>query len=100
MAKEGKRAITAAQVLHMVNFHVIYILDIGLYALLNIVHVIKTRMRWAGHVARIGEGRGVYRFFVGKTEEERPLGRPRHRWENNIGMDLQEVGCGCEDWIG
>jgi len=49
-------------------------------------------MRWAGHVARVGERRGVYRVLVGKPEGKRPLGRPRHRWEDNIKMDLQEVG--------
>ena len=57
-------------------------------------------MRWAGHVARMGEGRGVYRVLVGKPEGKRPLGRPRRRWEDNIRMDLQEVGLGYEDWIG
>jgi len=55
-------------------------------------------MRWAEHVARIGEGRGVYRVLVGKPER-RPLGRPRRRWEDNIRMDLREVGCGCVDWM-
>jgi len=66
----------------------------------NIVRVIKSRrMRWAGHVARMGEGRGVYRVLVGKHEGKRPLGRPRRRWEDNIKMDLQEVGCGNVDWI-
>jgi hypothetical protein len=49
-------------------------------------------MRWAGHVARLGERRGVYRVLVGKPEGKRPFGRPRRRWENNIKMDLQEVG--------
>ena len=49
-------------------------------------------MRWTGHVARMGERRGVYRVLVGKTEGKRPLGRPRRRWEDNIKMDLQEVG--------
>jgi len=53
-------------------------------------------MRWAGHVARMGEGRGVRRVLVGKPEGKRPLGRPRHRWEDNIKMDVQEVGW-CED---
>jgi hypothetical protein len=57
-------------------------------------------MRWAGHVARIGEERGVYRVLVGKPEGNRPLGRPRHRWEDNIKVDLQEVGRGGMDWIG
>jgi len=56
-------------------------------------------MRWAGHVARIGERRGVYRILVRKPEGKRPLGRPRHRWEDNIKMGLQEVGCGGMDWI-
>ena len=50
-------------------------------------------MRWAGHVALMGEGIGVYRVLVGKPERKRPLGSPRHRWEDSIKMDLQEVGC-------
>jgi hypothetical protein len=71
-----------------------------LYPLPNIVRVVKSkRMRWAGHVARIGEGRVVHRVLVGKPEGKRPLGRPRRRWENNIKMDLQEVGCGGIDWM-
>ena len=56
-------------------------------------------MRWAVHVAHMDERRGVYRVLVGKPEGKRPLGRPRRRWENNIKMDLQEVGCGGMDWI-
>ena len=61
----------------------------------NIGRVIKSRrMRWAGHVARMGQGRGVYRVLVGKPEGKRPLGRPRRRWEDDIKMYLQEVGCG------
>ena len=60
-----------------------------LYPLPNIVRVVKSRrMRWAGHVARMGQGRGVYRVLVGKPEGKRPLGRPRRRWEDNIKMDL------------
>ena len=55
------------------------------------------RMRWAGHVALMGEGRGVHRVLVGKPEGKRLLGRPRRRWEDNIKMDLQEVGGGCGD---
>jgi hypothetical protein len=65
------------------------------------MQVIKSRrLRWAGHVACMGEGRGVYRVLVGKSAGKRPLGRPRHRWEDNVRMDLQEVGCGYEEWIG
>ena len=56
-------------------------------------------MRWAGHVARLEEGRGVHKVVVGKPEGKRPLGRPRRRWEDNIKMDLQEVGRGCGDWM-
>jgi hypothetical protein len=65
------------------------------------VWVIKSRrLKWAGHVARMGEGRVVYRVLVGKPEGKRPLGRTRRRWEDNIRMNVQQVGCGCEDWIG
>jgi len=72
-----------------------------LYCSPNIVRVIKSRrMGWVGHVAHMGEGRGVYRILVGKSERGRPLGRLRHRWEDNIRMDLQEVVCGGMEWIG
>jgi len=57
------------------------------------------RMRWAGHVARMGKRRGVYRVLVETPEGKRPLGRPRRRWVDNIKMDVQEVGCGDMDWI-
>jgi hypothetical protein len=56
-------------------------------------------MRWVGNVARIGEGRGVHRVLVGKPEGKRPFWRPRHRWEDNIKMDLQEVGGSCGHWM-
>jgi len=71
-----------------------------LYSLSNILRVVKSkRLRWAGHVARMGEGRGMYRVLVGKPEGKRPLGRPRRRWEDNIKMDLKEVGGGFGDWM-
>jgi hypothetical protein len=71
-----------------------------LYSLPNIVQVVKSRrMRWAGHVVRMGEDRVVHRVVVGKPEGKMPLGRPRRRWEDNIKMDLQEVGGGRGDWM-
>jgi len=70
-----------------------------LYSLPNIVRLVKSRrMRWAGRVARMGEGRGVHRVLVGKPERKRPLGRPRRRWDDNIKVDLREVGGG-GDWM-
>jgi hypothetical protein len=72
-----------------------------LYSTPNIVRVIKwRRIRWAGHVARMGEEKGVYRILVGKPEGRRPLGRPRRRWVNNIRMGIHDVGCGYMEWIG
>jgi len=71
-----------------------------LYSSPNILRVTKSRrMRWADHVVHMGEERGVYRVLVGKPEGKRPLGRPRRKWEDNIKMDLQNVGCGGMDWI-
>jgi hypothetical protein len=72
----------------------------SLYSSLNTVRVIKSRMmRWAGHVARMDEGRGVYRILVGRPESKRPLGRPRCRWEDNIKLDLREIGIDGTNWI-
>jgi hypothetical protein len=72
----------------------------SLYSSLNIVRVIKSRrMRGAGHLARMGEGRGVYRVLVGRPDDRRPLGRPRHRWEDNIKMDLRETKIDGAKWI-
>jgi hypothetical protein len=71
-----------------------------LYSWPNIVRVIKSRrMRWVGHVARLGEGRGVYKILVGWPEGKRPLGRPRRRWKDNIKMDLREIGLDGANWI-
>ena len=71
-----------------------------LYSSLNIFRVIiSRRIRWTGHVARMGERRGLYRVLMGKSGGKRPLGRPWRRWEDNIMMGLQEVGCGGMDWI-
>jgi hypothetical protein len=71
-----------------------------LYSSPSIVRVIESRrMTWVGHMARMGKRRGVYRVLVGKPEGKRPLGRPRNKWEDNIKMDLQEVGSGGRDWI-
>jgi hypothetical protein len=70
-----------------------------LYSLPNIMRVVKSRgMRWAGHVARMAEEREVQRVLMGKPEGKRPLGRPRRRWEDNIKIDVQEVGGGRGDW--
>jgi hypothetical protein len=70
-----------------------------LYSLPNVVRVVKSRMRWAVHLARMGEERGVHRVLVGKPEGKRPLGRPRRRWEDNIKMDGEAVGGGRGDWM-
>jgi hypothetical protein len=67
----------------------------SLYSSPNIVR----RMRWAGHVARMGEGRGVYRVLVGRSEGKRPLGRPRRKWEENIKLDLRDIGIEGANWI-
>jgi hypothetical protein len=72
----------------------------SLYSPPNIVRVIKLRrMRWGGHVARMGEGRGAYKVLVGRPEGKRPLERPRRRWEDNIKMNLREIGIDGANWI-
>jgi hypothetical protein len=72
----------------------------NLYSSPNIFRLIKSRRtRWAEHVARMGEGRGVYRVLVGRPEGKRPLGRPRRRWEDNIKLDLREIGIDVANWI-
>jgi len=72
----------------------------NLYSSPSIVRVIKSRrMRWAEYAARLGEIRAIYMVLVEKLEGKRPLGRPRRRWEDNINMDLQEVGCEGMEWI-
>jgi hypothetical protein len=72
-----------------------------LYSSSSTIRIIKSmRMKWPGHVARMGENRNAYRLLVGKPEGKSPLGRPRRRWMDNIRMDLGEVGWGDVDWIG
>ena len=71
-----------------------------MYRSSNIVWVIKSRrLRWAGHAARMDEGRSAFKILTGKPTGKRPLGRPRRRWENNIRMDLEEIGINAGNWV-
>jgi hypothetical protein len=72
----------------------------NLYSSASTIKIKSRRMRWAGHVARMGEKRNVYRLLVGKPEGKRPLGRPRRKWIGNIKIDLLEIGLNVVDWIG
>jgi hypothetical protein len=88
-----KRRKTSWRKLHNDELH-------SLYSSRNIVREIKSRrMRWAGHVARMGVGKGVYRVLVGRPEGKRPLRRPRRRWEDNIKLDFREIGIDGANWI-
>ena len=79
--------------LHNADLHV-------LYSSPNIIRNLKSRrLGWAGHIARTEQSRNAYRVLVGKPEGKRPLGRPKHRWEDNIKMDLRKVGCDSGDCI-
>jgi len=87
---EGRRF---SRKLHNDEFH-------GLYSSPNIVRVIKARrLRWVGHMTRMGEGRNVYRALVGRPERMRPLRRPRRRWKDNTKLDLREIGIDGANWI-
>ena len=117
IVNECKNVISSRQMTYLINFYTLWhrcgflFINIlwrklhneelsDLYFLSKNVRVVKSRrMRWAVHVARMGEGRGVHRVLVGKPEGKRPLGRPRRRWKDNIKMYLQETGGGCGDWM-
>jgi hypothetical protein len=70
-----------------------------LHSLYSSPNIVRVKLKWAGHVARMGEGKGVYRVLVGRPQGARPLGRPRRRWEDNIKMDLREIGINEANWI-
>jgi hypothetical protein len=72
---------------------------VSVFKFLTVRVINSRRLSWAGHVARVGEGRGVYRVLVGKPKSKRPMGRPRCRWEDSIKMDLREMGIDRASWI-
>jgi hypothetical protein len=97
--RERKAWLITKKITHLFSDYLYIALD--LYFLPSIIRMIKPRrMRWAGHVARMGKKRNMYRLLVGKSEGKRPLERPRYRWMDNIKMGIGEVGWHNGNWIG
>jgi hypothetical protein len=96
----GNYSMILFALLLMITFYSSILIFSNLFSSLNIVRVIKSRrMRWAGHVVCMGEGRGVYRVLVGRPEGKRPLGRPGHTWEDNIKLHLREIEIDGVNWM-
>jgi hypothetical protein len=89
--------VSLLEFLWKIRFYKKFICRLQLISLAGIISL--NQMRWEGHIARMGETRNAYRILVGKPEGKRPLGRPRHRWVDNIKIDLREVGWDGMDWI-